>query len=298
MIELIGKVAGYYKMEIVRLNADGSEKSRRVAADWFPNLITNAGLNRMGNNSDWLNYCQVGSSTAAPSFTDTALGTFMAGHSSIPTSVSGNLSISPYYAWARKQFRFNSGTVVGSVGEIGVGWAASGSLFSKSRVTDVNGADTTIVVLADEILDVTYEHRFYPKLADATGTIVLTGNKGGPFDWIMRPAAEETNNWKGIGSMGYVATARVYDGDIREVINIPYGSVLDIGEAAQSYVENSLQRKFDITASTAEGNLVSGIRSMSMLLGLGYFQIQFTPVLLKTDVDSLSLTFTISWGRV
>jgi hypothetical protein len=65
-LKIRSKVAGYYKLEAVKLDKAGNEVSRRVVADWFPNLITNQGLNRMGANADYLSNCQVGSGSDAP----------------------------------------------------------------------------------------------------------------------------------------------------------------------------------------------------------------------------------------
>ena len=45
-------VEGWYKFEAVR--PDGT---KRLLADWFPNLITDAGLERMAGNGDWMRYC-------------------------------------------------------------------------------------------------------------------------------------------------------------------------------------------------------------------------------------------------
>src|SRR5690606_31940294 len=43
-----------------KLEAERPDGQRRLLADWFPNLITNAGLNRIGTSSGWLTACAVG----------------------------------------------------------------------------------------------------------------------------------------------------------------------------------------------------------------------------------------------
>ena len=67
-VKLNIEVQGFYLIEAV--NKDTGEK--RIAADWFPNLITDAGLNRMGS-GQFLTTCMVGSGQTTPQFTDTSL---------------------------------------------------------------------------------------------------------------------------------------------------------------------------------------------------------------------------------
>lgn len=180
------KVAGYYKLQVIR--PDGTV---RQSAE-FPNLITNAGLDRMAT-STYLTVCQVGSGSAAPTFADTALAARIAGTQTVQSTDVGTTSSSPYYAWATRQFRFAAGVATGNIAEVGVGWGTTGSLFSRALVLDSGGSPTTITVLADEILDVTYQLRYYAPETDDTGDVTFTGNLAGTYDWIFR-AANVTDN--------------------------------------------------------------------------------------------------------
>ena len=149
--------AGWFKIEATR--PDGT---RRVLADWFPNLILNGGLDRMGANPDYLSWCQVGSGSTAPVAAQTALVNRIAGTSTQQNNVSGAQASAPYYGWYRRTYRFAQGVAAGNLSEVGVGWATSGSLFSRALILDGGGSPTTITVLSDEVLDVTYELRRYP----------------------------------------------------------------------------------------------------------------------------------------
>ncbi|HIQ53190.1 MAG TPA: hypothetical protein EYH51_08015, partial [Pseudomonas pachastrellae] len=175
---------GWYKFEAVR--PDGT---KRVLADWFPNLITDAGLERMASNSDWLGYCQVGSGNNPPNVLDTALANRVGSSNTAQASASGAQAEEPYFCWQRRTVRFAEGVAAGNLSEVGMGWTSSGNLFSRALILDSEGNPTTITVAADEILDVTYEFRFYPRLTDVTGSVTLTGNIAGTYDYVMRAAS-------------------------------------------------------------------------------------------------------------
>jgi len=77
------KLGGFYKIE-----AFVPGNPPRVLADWFPNLITDYGMNTLGdtntNNSNGMfSYCHVGTSNTAPSFSNTGLIAYKATASSM-----------------------------------------------------------------------------------------------------------------------------------------------------------------------------------------------------------------------
>lgn len=293
------KAAGFYKLAVV--GPDGS--TRQVAE--FPNLITDAGLNRMGANSDYLQYCQVGSGSTAPTVLDTGLASYIAGTASTTESTNGAQASEPYYAWRVKTFSFGTGVAAGNIAEVGVGWAASGSLFSRALVLDSEGDPTTITVLSDESLYVTYEFRLYPALTDDTGEVTFTGGLGGTYDWIWR-ASDVTS---GVGawdigasgtSMGAIVpnSVRIYNGTIGAITTAPSGTNVLMTPTAQAYVNNSLERRFDISLGLGTANLTGGIRSLRATLGPTSHQVQFDPAIPKTASDTLSLVVAHTWGRV
>src|SRR5690554_2149556 len=108
------KVSGFYKLQVCR--PDGSV---RDSAE-FPNLVTDAGLNRMGANSDYLNWCQVGTGSTAPTVSDTALAARVAGSATASES-NGAQPSAPYYSWRIRTFTFAAGTATGNLAEVGVG---------------------------------------------------------------------------------------------------------------------------------------------------------------------------------
>ncbi len=209
MIHLEQKVCGFYKLEAVKKSKSGKE-TKRLLADWFPNLITTAGLNYMGTNRSyafntstrggWLTYCIVGSGNTTPAFTDSVLANKLAATSSMTAMTLTVESTSPYYRKMVLKYRFAEGVAAGNLAEVGIGWSST-ACFSRALILDGGGNPTTITILSDEYLDVTYEYRIYPKETDDTGTVIFTGNLGGTYDWIARLARATTwcldaNNYK------------------------------------------------------------------------------------------------------
>ena len=95
----------------------------RVRSDtgWFTNLLTDAGLNFMGANANWLRWCKVGSGTATPANSDTSLASFIAATNSVQSEVSAAQSTAPYYSSRTIVYRFAAGDAAGNLSEVGIG---------------------------------------------------------------------------------------------------------------------------------------------------------------------------------
>lgn len=285
--------AGWFKIEAIR--PDGT---RRVLADWFPNLILDGGLDRMGANKDYLGWCQVGSGSTAPVATQTALVNRIAGTSTIQASVEGAQASAPYYGWFRRTYRFAQGVAAGNLSEVGVGWATSGSLFSRALILDGGGSPTTITVLSDEVLDVTYELRRYPGTVDLTGTVVLDGVT---HNWVSRAASvTDQDRWAGPGEMA-LDRAVAYNGNIGAVTALsPSGTSGSLTATALAYSSGSYARATTVSAGLNDSNLSGGIRSIviyAYYFGVGRYQIQFNPAIPKDSTKVLTLTIQHSWAR-
>ena len=285
--------AGWFKIEAIR--PDGT---RRVLADWFPNLILNGGLDRMGANSDYLTWCQVGSGSTAPVATQTALVNRIAGTNTQLANVSGAQASAPYYGWYRRTYRFAQGVAAGNLSEVGVGWATSGSLFSRALILDGGGSPTTITVLSDEVLDVTYELRRYPGTVDLTGTVVLDGVT---YNWVSRAAGVTgAFSWAVAGAMD-LDQAFAYNGDIGAVTaSTPSGTSGNLSTTPLAYSSGSYTRAATVSAGLNDSNLSGGIRSIMIKSnpdGTGRYQIQFDPAIPKDNTKVLSLTIQHTWAR-
>lgn len=310
---MITKICGYYKLEAVK-EINGVE-FRRSLTDWFPNLITNIGMDRIATNYDYMNYCQVGTGSTAPSNSDVALVNRIAGTNTTQEFTYGVNSTSPYYTWNKKIYRFGLGAAAGNLSEVGIGWLSTGNLFSRALILDSYGNPTTITVLSDEYLDVTYEFRFYPEEADTTGTIVFTGNIGGSYNYTLR-RANITTIVRLFGFTGYTypvpmnnkklnlystdAIINAYSGVIGSITGSPSGTSYEAAYTAMSfstYVAGTYSLDCTIVANPTTWNVVGGIKSIAFHWGFNLHQMEFDNVIPKTDQDALSLTFRHIWAR-
>lgn len=274
----------------------------------FPNLILNTGLNLLATHNPYISYCFVGTGNTPPTVDDTDLESFVASTYHVSASIGGVATSAPYYSFNRTVFRFNAGSAVGNLAEVGVGVVPSGGriLFCRTLIKDSFGNPTIITLLPDEILEVTYELRHYVPVADTTGTITLIGNIGGTYNYTLRPSKVTTYNSSSFG--GWSGNAYYQNNDYRwtyarssglgPITGEPTGSAYYAsassggGYAAGTY-STSVTYFFGVDA----GNVPGGIKSISFPMGTGYYQVEFTPPIPKTNMDSLSLTFGHSWAR-
>lgn len=293
---------GFFKLEAVKL--DGT---RRPLTGWFPNLITDAGLNRIGTGS-YINACHVGTNNTAPANANTSLAGYLAGTTTVVADTNGAQSAAPYYGWRRKTFRFGIGAAAGNLSEVGVATAAANGgstiLFSRALILDEFGDPTTITVLSDEILDVTYECRLYPMLTDVTQTgVTITGS--GTHDITTR-AAIVTSSASWARYIGNVAsfdpeggtTLSARNGTLGAITGGPSGT--GGGSSAcynAAYGNNNLYRDGGANFTLSQGNMAGGISAVQFYTSLGSYQVGFSPAIDKTATKTLNLIFRISWAR-
>ena len=298
-------VAGRFKLEAV--NEETGE--RRELTPWFNNLITDQGLNRLGTVGIHSNgsFCMVGTGSATPATTDTALASQLA-VTSTTTSVSYSGSTSaPYYGSVTTVYRFAAGSATGNLTELGIGYSGV-AVFSRTLIKDGSGNPTTITVLATEALDVTYELRLYPPAADVAHSTVISGvtytgvirasgvtsfSAGG--DW----APNMGNSTPTLLSRGG-EPAQAYNGAIGPVTGSPSGTYVSINDCVTAaYSNNSYQRTGTTTVGLSQGNLAGGITAIRILTSaMGVYQISFSPAIPKDATKVLTIGLTLSWARM
>lgn len=317
MIAVQTAFAGYFKME-----ARKPDGSMRILADWFPNMILNSGLNALGSNGSYLEYCKVGAGTSAPISTQTTLVSQVAETNtmlnwSISSAVT-TVTTAPYHSYITRTFRFPVGTATGNLTEVGVGGNAgsSGALFSRALIVDGNGNPTAVTVLADEELVVTYKFAAYPPTTDTNTSIVLNGTT---HNVIIRPTAllntpfiklftEGGGGGPGAQVLLNNHNCVAYSGDIITDItstSSPAGTSASASSSAfGSYVNGSYKNTATYTFSTTAANFAGGIRSVQCIpetyyrTFIGYrFQMQFDPPIPKTSSNRFSLGLNVSWTR-
>lgn len=286
---------GYYRLQAVR--PDG-----RVRHDtgWFHNIITDGGLNSIGTSNDYLSQCRVGTGNAAPSALDTALQTQVATTTTVQSVSTGAQASAPYYGWLIRTWRFAAGVAAGNIAEVGVGINA-GALFSRALVLDGGGSPTTITVLSDEFLDVTYQLRIKPPLSDVVSTVNISGVTYNTTTRAM--AVTNPSFWAnpGQGGGGGTNSWSTYNGTIGAITSSPSGGGNFVFLTNLSYVNNSLQR--DFTAQWGLDLSNDGITALAGGLGtgtnggMGGMQIGVSPGIPKDNTKILDLTFRHTWAR-
>jgi hypothetical protein len=313
----------WLRLEAHILNEAGEIVSTRILSDGFdepvafPNLITNQGLDFMGNSTTYLTACQVGQGVTAPAFTDTQLASYLAGTATRTSAVSSaQVAVSPFYVEHVIVYRFAAGVAAGNLTEIGVSTtAATGNLYSRALILDAGGLPTTVVVLAGEVLDATYAHRTYAPAADAAGNVTISAVN---YSWVCRPCNVNSVNTSGGlgGAWGCVApgtsgsimyadlngsshTQRAYTGPlVAQNAGNPTGtSFFDLSNTPIAYVPGSLQVEGVQTYDLTRGNVPGGIGVVKFSFGWCAWQISFSPVIPKNATNNLTLRFRHSWTR-
>lgn len=301
-------LAGHFTMTV-----HGGKRGRVVLAE-FDNLILDAGLERLASgNTTVLNTCQVGTGTTAPAVGQTALVNKLAHTAFVSRDWSSGTYVAgpPAYKWDYKTFRFNTGVATGNLTEVGVGWGTTGSLFSRALILDGGGSPTSITVLSDETLDVTYTLRIYAP-SDVTGSITLAGTS---HSFTMRGAAMSsggTGTWRpgDLVTFGFANSASpsvvVYSGSISATPGgVPSGTsgTDTITGVVSAYVANSYQRDVQYSWSLSQGNIGGGIKSIHLYVAgsAGFsthaYQAEFAPNIPKDATKNLKLNFTFSLAR-
>lgn len=295
---LCGKLAGRYMFQVY-----GPDGEPRVNTGWFDNLITDIGLNRIGTGGVGIR-CAVGSGSTPPTTSDTALQTLIASTENLRSSNSGAQASAPYFGWTRKVWRFTAGQATGNISEVGVGWIDTTlKVFSRALVLDEMGDPTTITVLPDETLDVTFELRQYVPTDDVPFTITISGVE---YTGIIRAAVANTPAW----SPEYLLNSGSLQQFNFEPRSGPIGTIIQsaggtggAGTANASlaaYANNSNKRTGSITFALDIGNISGGIGAMNIYTtypSLGSFQASFSPKIPKTSSQQLSLPVQWTWAR-
>lgn len=292
---------GYYSFRVVNANTGEERDVSDIIAKDHKNMILDSGLNALGNNSI-CGGCKVGTGSTPVSAAQTDLASSLASTTVIQSQTTGRLATAPYYLWGRRTFRFNQGVAAGNLTEVGVHGESSSSLFSRALIVDAEGNPTTLTILADEWLDITYELRIYQDLADKTYNLTLLGVN---HTVTVRPSDVLTNITAYpeafFSNFLYWYTSYQcihYNGAIGAITTEPSGSSgTNNNTTYTSYVNSSYKRSIIISSGLNDDNLSGGISSTFVRTNKGYWQLGYSPAIAKDNFRTLVLTFTLSWGR-
>jgi len=304
-------VAGFITCEVLK---DG-EVVRSLPK--FQNLILDQGLNYLGSGElEFLLCCQAGTSNSTPSPSDIALGGYLNGME-LDAIVYGQINTEERYMYVTGVYTSDVGDIVGNVAEIGIGTTTSGAtLFSRSLVKDIGGNPTTITVLATEKLKVTYEYRVYQPETEIFNSVVdsytvvgktakaNTANAG--TGWGFRQ-----NSYSGDGHTDkYRNCFRINSGWIQitdgnmgaTILDSITGTVLHQDSVSSvgtdvAYITGTFTKDLALNFSATQANGGSGIGALTLVYGPTSFQFEFTPNIIKTNLDTLEIVLRYSWAR-
>jgi hypothetical protein len=308
-------LSGHFRLTV---HKGDPARPRRVLD--FDNLITTAGLDFIGGSTTYIERCAVGTGTNTPAITDTQLQTQIAATSTVmSTSTADEPSPGPYFGHATINFRFGQGVAAGNLTEIGVG-KLSGTpvpLFSRARIVDDDGDPTTLTILSDEFLDVSYTLRIHPPTSDLVSTVVIGGLT---YDFTLRASnVTNDNDWLP-GPTGTFGGAPFSTGSVivyqtqtlGAITATPAGtSTADAASVTNAaYSNGNFYRDWTASWGLTGGNMGLGIGALKTIMGTGAlgvgragaFQMSFAKnpggqTIPKDSTKIMSLTFRHSWDR-
>lgn len=324
MINLHAKLQGEYT--ISRVKSDGTVVE---TVGPFKNLITDVGLDSFGKSGESgvaVGRCAVGSSNATPSYSDTQLGSRVAVTSL--TGVSYSTGNTPsYHVNLVARYRFEQGSAAGNLSEIGVGVAGSVGrpgdnftmMLSRALIVDGAGNPTTITVLSDEFLDVTYTLRFFVsdqvgvpyKVLDTTSGVehTLTSricNTGNTFVYSygqLRPTGRNDglSLWTATNPANPITFSSSVTGNfINASVQAQATTTVDVPYVSESYKVKSV-----VKVPLSSGNHTNGIGAITTIYSSSVPSIVGVPVgiiisppILKTSTKTLDIGLSLSWSRV
>jgi|ERR1700743_1316332 len=275
---------------------------RGLVQYWLLSHTFTPGGNLAGN-------CAVGTGNATPQVSDTALGSLRAtaGLNTTTTGYVAKVGTVPAYWYYRANYVFAVGSATGNLTEVGVfpyGGNVNGDMASRSLILDDNGNPTSITVLSDEVLTVTWELRFYVDVADHAFNFNLNGNRidgvyrtyhgstpqalvvdvnsGGPahrVEMFSSGTLADPLNGNMSGSLGFVTAAPNWI----QFVN-------DIAVTGTCYADAGYNFPTSAAVGTIQGFTFNG-HMWSYQFG------QLTSPIVKTNAQQLSVNFRLVWGR-
>lgn len=281
------KYSGRFKAEVLKDNEVVRESC------WSDNIVVNNYLNNLASgsgNTNGFGSVAVGTGTTEPAATDSALVNQLAStNNGVDSTEFNQISTVPYYSSSTYTFLFNIGAVSGNLTEVAA-FTFTGGIASRALFRDEFGDPTSVTVLSDEQLRITYEMRLAIPDQDVLATV-------SGYDLTIRASnADNTNSWF-TGGQVYPRTnnATAHTGGIVAIDSTPTGGNARASSfSAEPYVSNSFQREVTYTWDTTSANYdVASFR----LFGGAEWQVGVSPVIPKTSNDLLSLTVIYSFGR-
>lgn len=303
------------EVKVIVKRADGTV---RLDTGFFPNVITNLGLDAIGNNHNLFDYCAVGGGNSTPLNTNTKLDNFLAGGSEISSTSKYDydpVRDTEFYKCSRTVgYRFTGldNKNISEVGLVSSNHPALHSALTRTLIKNNAGEPTVITVLSGEIIELQYRlwQVFDLKDKDQVVTAMIDGVEV-PVNVKIRLAGvggtSINGNWNYSNTLGRDVTyqgsngPRFGTGEIGNITGQNSGLTNEYSAMSwEAYQPSTYKRKFYVNTSIIQA--VHPIRSFLFCTGLGAYQVRFGTVdgdlpIDKTNQDILQLGFEMSWGR-
>lgn len=300
------------QMQAIRIGPDGKERWR---GPWCKNLWTDAGLNYLFGltSGNPVLYGEVGTGNTAPSVGDTSLQARVAQSASWAELQTYNL-VDPgggalFYGYETRRHTFNPIGTSYNLAEFGFRIASDvGTLGVRSLFRDINGLPTTVTWLTGETLMVDHQIRYYGSPADVTGTLTM-GTSNQVHDLLLRPTdvLGVAGFLNSTGAGLYPPISTTYESEVAYTGTVVLGSYTQSisgtatgvsAETIVSYGAGSFYRELQAVWGQTLANDAEGIKAFSCSAKPGAHKVQFTPAVMKTSTDTLTLTFSSpQWSR-
>jgi hypothetical protein len=267
------------------------------------NLITDMGLNQIGTGGgaaeELYTVCAVGTGTTPPADSDTALVALVASVGNLSRTLAF-VEGTPAYWRNVVVYRFSTGVAAGNLSEVGTGNSAT-ALFSRALILDSGGSPTTITVLSDEVLDVTYEVRSYLDKSDQTPVFTISSVA---YNVVLRlsqigspPLIGRSMNGNGTyGSSQITVWSQTTLGTVYQSVQGGGATSFVVGTFS-SYGADNFYVDVSYVFPLGSGNFTGGIGAAVILSNQTQYQMNFDPKIPKAFYNVLTVVFRHSWAR-
>lgn len=314
----IGRRRGIEVESRARIAVDGRYTIRAIRPDGkvraemsFPNLLTNLGLNAIGQEAKF-NRMHLGTGTSIPDVTDTSLANFGVNVQSGSPSQNeyGVEAGPPRYGWTRLTWTSTAGGATGTWTEIGISdQNTNGNLRSRALILDGGGNPTSFPVLSDEQFQGTYEMRTYLPASDAQEAVAMSGT---PYDTTTRAVRGNASSLStSAGWNPYLTSSSSIfrpvssSGTSQDVWNGGLGAITDANPLGTRVAGNASisteaygSGNYYLDFGMRFGSGSSGsFRTFMFLSASGCFQTEYDPPITKLTTEEVIHNLRISWAR-
>lgn len=278
------KLEGFYSLKV------HGGKRGEIDFGTHKNMILDAGISNFFNGRDTTGLIFVGSGSSQPNVNQSQLDAKIAGTRNNKKTFYGYVSAEDSengrpYGYTRISVQFSKGVAAGNIAELGVGGEENGSkLWSRSLVLDRSGNPTTITVLDDEFLTVTYEARRYVNTETVTTTLQYDD------DGETKSVECRVVQSKDVGTSGW-GTAGIEFGSLSDYrLTNPDSSSTSRKHSNRTI---TLDFKYSIHNGNNQDINEAVIRSRYGLIPSGT-KLQFIPPLRKTNEFELTISVSVT----